>query len=61
MKGEMSYELIQKKWIDEESIVDSEVKVFDYLTQIAHFFIPDLMIHKRGIISSQRKENLILI
>ena len=58
MKGEMSYELFQRKWIDEESMVDSEVKGFDYLSQIARFFIPDQMMHKRGIISSQRIESL---
>ncbi|KAK8839983.1 hypothetical protein M9Y10_031268 [Tritrichomonas musculus] len=58
MKGEISYEEFQNNWIKEESYVDIETKGFTYLCKYAHYFTPKPMTHKRGIISSQRIENL---
>ncbi|KAK8900070.1 hypothetical protein M9Y10_002393 [Tritrichomonas musculus] len=58
MKGEISYEAFQNNWIKEESYVDIETKGFTYLCKYVHYFTPKPMTHNRGIISSQRIENL---
>ena len=58
IKGEISYELLQKEWIDEETKVNEDARGFLYLSEISKYFSPTPKTHKRGIISSQRIENL---
>lgn len=58
MKGEISEEFLRQKWWDEELNVDIELKGYNYLCKMAHFFAPNNTTHKRGIVSSQRIEML---
>ena len=57
-RSEILFEDFQKKWIDEESAVDSKCKGFAYLMKKSLHFMPhkEFPCHRRGISSSQRIE-----